>query len=108
VYKEKGVVVDVTRDGKATLKMSTSGSSSNEVLHVPERHLETALPKVGGNACILSGPHRFARGRLLERDSKANRGVVQLYEDMNVVAMSLDDIAEWCAPLDDDLAYTAF
>lgn len=109
VYKEKGVVVDVTRDGKATLKMSTTGSSSsNEVLHVPERHLETALPKVGGNACILSGPHRFARGRLLERDSNANRGVVQLYEDMNVVAMSLDDIAEWCAPLDDDLAYTAF
>lgn len=107
-YKEKGVVVDVTKDGEATLKMRDNRSGHQQVLHVAERHLETAIPKVGGNACILAGPHRFDKGRLLERDSKSNRGVVQLFEDMNVVTMSLDDMAEWCGPLDDDLAGDSF
>jgi len=98
VYKEKGVVVDVTRSGVATLKMR-----SGQVISVPERHLETALPKAGGNAIILSGNQRFSKGQLLERDGKKNRGVVQIFEDMSVVTTSLDDMAEWCGPLDDDL-----
>jgi hypothetical protein len=97
-YKEKGVVVDVTRKGTATLNMS-----NGQVIQVPERYLETALPKVGGNACILTGNHRLAKGRLLERDSRKNRGAVQIFEDMNIVTTSLDDMAEWCGPLDDDL-----
>jgi hypothetical protein len=98
VYKEKGVVVDVTRKGVATLKMS-----NGQVINVAERHLETALPKAGGNSIILSGDQRHSKGRLLERDSKKNRGVVQVFEDMSVITTSLDDMAEWCGPLDDDL-----
>ena len=97
--KQKGVVVDVTHQGVVTLKMD----SNTQVLQVPERYLETALPKVGGNAICLSGEHRFARGRLLERDSRACKGVIQIFEDMSVVTLSLDDLAEWCGPLDDDL-----
>ena len=97
-YKEKGVVVDVLK-GRATLKMNHTG----QVLQVPERYLESALPKVGGNACILTGEHRLAKGRLLQRDSKSNKGSVQVFEDMNIVTTSLDDMAEWCGPLDDDL-----
>ena len=100
MYKEKAVVVDVTRNGVATLK-----TGSGQVLTVPERHLETALPKAGGNAIILSGDQRFSKGQLLERDGKKNRGVVQIFEDMSVVTTSLDDMAEWCGPLDDDLAH---
>mmetsp|Transcript_4202 Transcript_4202/g.4768 ORF Transcript_4202/g.4768 Transcript_4202/m.4768 type:complete len:578 (+) Transcript_4202:16-1749(+) len=98
VYKEKGIVVDVTKKGVATLKMS-----NGQVINVAERHLETALPKVGGNSIILNGNQRFSKGRLLERDSKKNCGVVQVFEDMSVVTTSLDDMAEWCGPLDDDL-----
>lgn len=97
-YKEKGVVVDVTRKGTATLNMS-----NGQVIQVPERYLETALPKVGGNVCILTGENRLAKGRLLERDSRANRGAVQIFEDMNIATTSLDEISEWCGPLDDDL-----
>jgi len=98
VYKEKGIVVDVTKKGVATLKMS-----NGQVINVAERHLETALPKVGGNSIILNGNQRFSKGRLLERDSKKNCGVVQVFEDMSIVTTSLDDMAEWCGPLDDDL-----
>ena len=100
IYKEKGIVVDVSRKGVATLKMG-----DGQVINVAERHLETALPKVGGRSIILSGDHRFSKGRLLERDSKKNRGIIQVYEDMSVVTTSLDDMAEWCGPLDDDLEH---
>jgi hypothetical protein len=40
---------------------------------------------------------------LLERNSDSGQGVVQVFEDMNVVKLSLDDMAEWCGPLDDDI-----
>jgi hypothetical protein len=118
LYKQKGVVVDVTREGIATLTIQQHSDDGRHhrhhhhsaaivdqaatILHAPERHLETALPKVGGNVIILNGIHRWAKGRLLERDSRGNKGVVQVYEDMNVVTTSLDDMAEWCGPLDDD------
>jgi G patch domain/KOW motif-containing protein len=96
--KKKGIVVDVTVKG-ATLKME----NGNILQDIPERYLETALPKMGGNAVILVGEHRFAKGRLLERDTRANKGAIQLFEDMNIVTTVLDDMAEWCLPLDDDL-----
>jgi type II secretory pathway pseudopilin PulG len=99
-YKQKGVVVDVTRKGVATLTMG-----NGQVINVAERHLETALPKVGGSSIVLSGNHRFSKGRLLERDSKKNRGSIQVFEDMSIVTTSLDDMAEWCGPLDDDLEH---
>ena len=77
--------------------------ADGEVLErVPERYLTTALPRVGGNAVVLTGANRFGRGRLIERDLERGRGVVQLVEDMDVVELSLDDIAEWCGPLDND------
>ena len=97
-YKEKGIIVDVTRNGTATLTMG-----NGQVIQAPERYLETALPKVGGNVCILVGEHRLAKGKLLERDSRKNRGAIQVFEDMTIVTTSLDDMAEWCGPLDDDL-----
>lgn len=99
-FREKGVVLDVLKRGmQATIQMS-----NGDILErVPERYLETALPKAGGNVIVLTGSHKYEKGKLLERNSDKGRGVVQLYEDMNVVTLSLDDIAEYCAPLDDTL-----
>jgi G patch domain/KOW motif-containing protein len=97
-YKEKGIVVDVTPKG-ATLEMSNGAVLDR----VPERYLETALPKQGGKAVVLVGVHRFAKGCLLERDSRRATGIIQVFEDMNVLTLSLDDMAEWCGALDDDL-----
>lgn len=123
-YEQKGVVVDVTIAG-ATLQMNKSSSRSShhnaaaalghQVLdHVPERYLETALPKVGGNVIVLTAfvpsqqrqstaatatSLKYAKGRLLERNSR--HGVVQLLDDLSVVNVPLDDLAEWCGPLDD-------
>ena len=97
-YKEKGVVVDVTPKG-ATLQMS-KGSVLDRV---PERYLETALPEAGGPVVVLVGKQRHMKGRLLERDSSGATGVIQFFEDMHVMTIPLDDMAEWCGHLDDDL-----
>jgi hypothetical protein len=99
-FLEKGIVLDVLKQGlEATLQMS-----NGDILErVPERYLETALPKVGGNVIILTGRHKCEKGKLLERNSEKGKGVVQLFEDMNVVTLSLDDIAEYCAPLDETI-----
>lgn len=102
-YLQKGVVQDVLRsssrdhgDGapKATLLMD-----SGQVLDkVPERYLETALPKTGGNVIILEGTEavRWKLGRLLDRSSKDGQATIQLEDDLDVVRVSLDSIAEWC------------
>ena len=99
-FKEKGIVLDVLKRGaEATIQMT-----NGEILErVPERYLETALPKVGGKAMILTGPNKFEKGKLLERNTEKGSGFIQLFEDMNVVTLSLDDIAEYCGALDDAL-----
>ena len=105
-FRQKGVIVDVTQRHGATLRMDmVDGSSGNSTVleHVPERYLETALPKSGGQAVVLAGPNKWAKGRLLERNSKTSQGSIQVFEDMNIITLPLDDIAEWCGPLDDDL-----
>jgi KN17 SH3-like C-terminal domain len=115
-YKAKGVVVDVTSAG-ATIQMDNR-SSSSVLDRVPERHVETALPKVGGRVILLADDNHAAtgrqhsssaarrskldKGRLLERTG--SHGVVQLHHDMSVWKVPLDDLAEWCGPLDDDEA----
>ncbi len=100
-FKEKGIVVDVLRRGsEATLKMN----NGELIERIKERDLETALPKVGGNVIILIGKNKLEKGKLLERNSESGQGIVQLFEDMHVLSLSLDDIAEYCGPLDDTLA----
>lgn len=98
-YKQKGVVMDVLNQGTYAIVHMDNGEL---IERVPERYMETALPKVGGNAIILTGTNQFAKGKLLERNSSQGQGIIQLFEDMNVVTLGLDDMAEWCGALDDD------
>jgi hypothetical protein len=49
---------------------------------------------------VLEGKHQWKKGRLLERSSDDGYGVIQFTEDLEVVNISLDSIAEWC--LNDD------
>lgn len=97
-FKEKGVVVDVLKKGTEAIVQLDNGQVIDRV---PERYLETAIPKVGGNAIILIGRNRHEKGKLLDRNSEKGRGSIQLFEEMNIVTLSLDDMAEWCGPLDD-------
>ena len=42
---------------------------------------------------------RWKKGRLLERSS--TKCLIQLEEDLEVVNVSLDNVAEWCGDLND-------
>jgi hypothetical protein len=104
-HLQKGVVQDVLL---TTTHQSSSGGpkaillmDNGQVLDkVPERYLETALPKTGGNVVILEGKEIWKKGRLLERSSKDGRCIIQLEEDLEVVNVSLDSVAEWCGRLE--------
>lgn len=92
-FKEKAQVVDVTPKG-ATLQLNSGSILDN----VPERYLETALPKTGGLVIVLKD--HSPKGRLLEKGRST--GVVQYLEDMTVETISLDDLAEWMGSVDED------
>ncbi|EED89065.1 predicted protein [Thalassiosira pseudonana CCMP1335] len=103
-YLQKGIVQDVIQSQQSSPKAVLLMDSNGQVLdNIPERYLETALPKTGGNVIVLEGRYRWKKGRLLERSSGDGSGVVQLFEDLEVVNISLDSVAEWCGPVDDDL-----
>uniref|UniRef100_A0A7S3XXF9 Uncharacterized protein n=1 Tax=Heterosigma akashiwo TaxID=2829 RepID=A0A7S3XXF9_HETAK len=93
-FRQKGVVLEVPAQGRADLRMDSGARLEN----VRERHLETALPKAaGGRVLVLRGARRFERGALLARDLGAEVASVQLEDDMDVVQLPLDDIAEFVA-----------
>lgn len=99
-YLQKGVVQDVTRTSQSSPKAVLLMDNGQVIDKVPERYLETALPKTGGKVIVLEGKHHWKKGRLLER-GRDGYGVIQFSEDLEVVNISLDSIAEWCLNDDD-------
>ncbi|CAN0269406.1 unnamed protein product [Discosporangium mesarthrocarpum] len=101
-YLQKGVVVDVPRAGEASVRMDQGG----EVLEgVKDRHLETALPARGGKVIVLRGAEKGVTGKLLARDSDRGTALVQVYEDLRTLTLSLDDVAEYTGMLDTDVDF---
>jgi len=98
-YLQKGVVQDVTRTSQSSTKAVLLMDNGQVIDKVPEKYLETALPKAGGNIIVLEGSHHWKKGKLLERSSEA--GVIQFAEDLEVVTVSLDSIAEYCNDCDE-------
>ncbi|CAM9484074.1 unnamed protein product [Chrysoparadoxa australica] len=98
-YCKKAVVFDVPQPKYGTLHMD----SGDTVESVKEKHLETVLPAVGGKCLVLRGSRRGSTGKLLQKDSALGRAAIQLYDDMSVEKLSLDDIAEFLGTLDSDL-----
>ena len=100
-YLQKGVVQDVTRTSQSSTKAVLLMDNGQVIDKVPERYLETALPKAGGNIIVLEGNHQWKKGKLLERSSEGGYGVIQFAEDLEVVTVSLDSIAEYCNDCDE-------
>lgn len=98
-YLKKGMVDDVLSPGVANIVME----DSKEVLEaVPQSCLETVIPKKsGGSVLVVAGEFRGQQGKLLEKRSDKGAAAIQLAEDMSVVRLHLDDIAEYIGHLDD-------
>jgi len=70
LYLKKAVVVDVLTPRECVVEVE-----GGEVLSdVPQRVLETALPKRGGRVAVLNGPFRGQRGKMLD---KSGKGVIE-------------------------------
>lgn len=96
LYLKKAVVVDVLSPRECVLELEGGEVLSN----VPQRVLETALPKRGGRVLVLQGPFRGQRGKML--DKKGEAASVQLNEDFSLHNFKLDALAEYVAQHGDD------
>ena len=95
-YLKKASVIDVLTPRTCVLQLE-----GGEVLtDVPQRALETALPKRGGAVTVLAGEHRGQRGTML--DKKGETAAVQLTEDLSVHKICLDHIAEYTGGAHED------
>ncbi|KXZ46948.1 hypothetical protein GPECTOR_39g442 [Gonium pectorale] len=99
LYLKKGRVVDVHPGGSADVHVDDTG----DVLRLAESSLETVVPKHEGAAVlVVAGPHRGARGRLLQASVSAGAAAVQLAADFTIVRLMLDDVAGFLGEVDDD------
>lgn len=92
-YLKKGVVDDVLSPGVANVLLD----GSQEVLEsVSQKCLETVIPKkAGGGVLIVAGKYRGQLGKLLEKRSDKGVAAVQISEDLSIVRLHLDDLAEF-------------
>jgi G patch domain and KOW motifs-containing protein len=93
LYCKRVSIVDVPSRTSCTVRTD----SGRLLEHIKQRHIETALPKVGGTVMVLRGRHRGTTAELLERSSKLAEATVQLSSDLSVRAFSFDDVAEYHA-----------
>jgi hypothetical protein len=88
-YLKKGDVLDMYERGVASVRLD----SGDVVEGVRQQHLETVLPSVGNDCLVLRGAFQGQRARLLEKNKQQETVVVELQEDLDVVSLSMDDIA---------------
>lgn len=100
LYLKKGRVIDVIRPRVCDILLDESGEILQEVR---QDHLETALPKRGGRVIVVGGKYKGQIGKLLERDSENDVGVVQLEDNFEMSKFNLEDLAELVGdPNEDD------
>jgi len=101
-YLRKGTVVDVLTPGVCMLRLDADGTAGATLLEdVPQRALETLVPKKAGRVLLLSGRHRGVRAKLLSRDADAGSAHVQLLTDFSMLTLPLDAMAEYVGPADE-------
>ena len=61
---------------------------------VPQRVLETVVPKPGGRLVVVRGPHKRGEGDLIQRENERDRALVQLDTDTEPRWLAMDDICE--------------
>ncbi|CAM6095547.1 unnamed protein product [Calypogeia fissa] len=91
-YLKKGRIVDVVTPKECDILLDESG----EILQqVKQDQLETALPKRGGRIMVVGGKYRGHLGKLIERDSEGEVGLVQMEESFEMRTLDLDLLAEF-------------
>jgi len=90
-YLQKGTVLDVHSKGIGAIKLD-NGTILDPV---KEKYLETVLPNVGSDCLVLVGEYVGQCASLLEKDMARNQAIVQLSESLEVIQLTMDDIAAY-------------
>lgn len=89
LYSSKGIIQDVLDDCSFTLL-----TDARELLDfLGERDVETLIPAIGKDVMVLTEEHRGEVGKLVERDKRRNRVVVQLPAS-ELLTLTQDDLSE--------------
>lgn len=90
LYNLKAVVQDVT--GVSTFTLFTD---DRELLDdLAEKDIETLIPPLGRDVMVLAADHRGEVGKLVERDKRRNRVVVQLASTPVLLTLTQDEVSE--------------
>ena len=91
-YQQKAVVVDVVSKYAADLQLA----DGKLLQGVDQKHLETYVPDDRGRRMmVVAGDRRGQLGTLMARNRERGNAAVQLEDDLQVVAFSLDDICSY-------------
>jgi ribosomal protein L24 len=98
-YNRKATVVDVSSSANILVRPDDEdgrGGGGRLLDGLAERQLESVLPAAGaGRVMLLRGEHKGEVGKLLQKQADKQKAVVQLDEDLNLVTVDYDDIAEY-------------
>eukprot|EP00035_Acanthoeca_spectabilis_P031415 m.14042 g.14042 ORF g.14042 m.14042 type:complete len:511 (-) comp4740_c0_seq1:2211-3743(-) len=97
-YNKKVRVVDVT----APTRCNCLDDSGVLLEDLNQSELETIIPKKeGGVVTIVLGEFKGRRGKILEKDKKRSKLVVQLMGDAEVLTFTYDEVSEFLGEDDD-------
>lgn len=87
----KGWVVDVQAAGVACVRLD----DGKVIQEAKQKYLETVLPKCGELCLVVRGKNKGQSATLLDRNKETEIATVQLTEELDVVEVSMDDIAAY-------------
>jgi G patch domain/KOW motif-containing protein len=90
-YNKKARVEDVVSRDEFILVLE----DGKLIEHVNEHHVESALPKPGGQVMIVLGQHKGRLGTLIKRDKDKVEGVVHLQDSMESLRLPFEHLAEY-------------
>lgn len=88
-YQKKARVVDVPTLGECALRLADDGKL---VEAVPERALQTVVPRTGQRVMILRGSQTGRTATLVEVNDKKEEAVVQTADELDLRAYAYDEI----------------
>lgn len=68
---------------------------------VDQYDLETVIPQPGGYVQIVRGPRTGELARLLDKDSAKQTVQVQILDDLSILPLPMDDVAQYLGNVDD-------
>ena len=84
-YKTKAIVEDILNEKDFSLLMNDNTIN----IDFSEEDLETVIPNIGEKVLILD---KNQKGKLIERNKKENKVIVQIFNDLSLVELTQDDI----------------